>query len=128
MSPGAPQSPETILEWMTTVLQWAESKGWNRDLVKLDTLGKVDSIGKQLLLMTSEITEAFEEIRSGQEPDNVYYIAGTEKPEGFGIELADCVIRIFHTCAFYNINLQEMLERKMSYNETRAYRHGDKLA
>lgn len=46
------------------------------------------------------------------------------KPEGFAVELADCVIRILDTCEFLGIDLQPVIEEKMAYNATRPHKHG----
>lgn len=81
---------------------------------------------KKLCLIHSEISEAMEEIRHGHEPTELYFTKdkdGKDKPEGFGIELADAVIRIMHSCAHYNISLAENIKIKMAYNEGRPYMH-----
>jgi hypothetical protein len=48
------------------------------------------------------------------------------KPTGFGIELADAVIRIMDVCGWLGIELDEMLQIKMEYNRSRPMRHGGK--
>lgn len=53
--------------------------------------------------------------------------AGIAKPEGVPSELADTVIRILDTAEAYGIDLGFEIERKMRYNETRAFRHGGRL-
>lgn len=50
------------------------------------------------------------------------------KPEGFPIELADILIRVFDTAVAYGIDLEAALLEKMKYNEGRPYRHGGKRA
>ena len=50
------------------------------------------------------------------------------KPEGFPIELADILIRVFDLAEAWDIDLEAALQEKMAYNETRAYRHGGKYA
>jgi len=83
------------------------------------------SIPEQVVLMHSELSEAVEELRK---PDaRPFYINGNGKPEGWGIELADCVIRIMDTCEHYGVDLQGLIELKMRYNETRPHRHGGKI-
>lgn len=44
--------------------------------------------------------------------------------EGIGTELADVLIRIIETAAFYGINLDDMIKVKMAYNEQREWRNG----
>lgn len=78
-----------------------------------------------LMLMTSEIAEAFEEFRGGHKVDELYF-REDGKPEGFGIELADLAIRLFDTSEEYGIDLQAMITVKMEYNRTRTYMHGGK--
>jgi NTP pyrophosphatase (non-canonical NTP hydrolase) len=83
---------------------------------------------EKLALCHSEISEALEELRNGHAPCEVYFNEGSAKPEGFGIELADCIIRIAHICGHHGVDLDDMLRRKMAYNKTRPYRHGGKKA
>lgn len=99
------------------------------------------SFGEQIALMHSELSEALEEFRNGNHPNNTYkFCSGcnldsyqnspckdctkAEKPEGIPIELADTVIRIFDTCGWYGIDLQAAIELKMKYNEGRPHKHG----
>ena len=81
------------------------------------------SFAEQIALMHSELSEALEESRNGNKPTEIYYSYGN-KPEGIPIELADCIIRIFDTCGKYGIDLEEAIELKMEYNESRPYKHG----
>lgn len=110
------------------------------------------SYGESIALMHSELSEALEEARKNPEGlAKVYYtVAGREvdkvgdrfyidadrggnidmgsngKPEGFAVELADCVIRILDTCEYLGIDLQQIIEEKMAYNATREHKHGGK--
>lgn len=116
----------TIKKWCDYIGKWALDKGWHESFV-IDT---------KLLLIHSEISEAFEEVRNGKLYDEIYYSkhqdvgvkAPIDKPEGFIIEIADAVIRIFDLCSFLNIDLEKAIKLKMAYNERRPYRHGGKLA
>lgn len=53
---------------------------------------------------------------------------GPLKPEGFGIELADVIIRVLDLCRALGIDIQRCYELKTAYNESRPHRHGGKRA
>ena len=48
------------------------------------------------------------------------------KPEGEATELADAVIRIADWFGRHGWDLEAVINAKLAYNQTRAYRHGDK--
>ena len=100
----------------------------------------------------SELSEALEEERNGNpdvwfacnESDNFICTPQDEteclmygkeslckyrsrKPEGVAVELADAVIRIADLCGHLGIDLEEVIEIKMAYNEGRPYKHGKKF-
>ncbi len=111
-----------------------------------------DIIGSKLCLAHSELSEALEEVRNGRGPKEVYFshtlmdeggVRYTSeektmkverpdgsvaylKPEGFGVELADAVIRIFDLAGWLGIDLAELIRLKMEFNETRSHKHGGK--
>lgn len=97
--------------------EWCERKGWNNNLV----------LGNMVANLHSEISEGWEEIRNGRGITEVYHSDGG-KPEGFGVELADLIIRILHITAHFGIDIDKLVNDKMVYNETREYRHGGKTA
>ena len=90
---------------------WGES--WDEDR----------NVGEALALMHSELSEALEEIRKTDATVTRIYSEGG-KPEGFPVELADCVIRILDFCGRYGIPLAEAIEMKLAYNQTRPHKHG----
>lgn len=97
-------------------------------------------IDQKLLLVVSEICEAQNELRQGHEPTEVYY-PGAEmsetdkfgvwqpdvKPEGFGVELADAIIRIVQLGRSLGLDLDALVAEKMAYNATRPFKHGKKF-
>jgi NTP pyrophosphatase (non-canonical NTP hydrolase) len=99
----------------------ARDKGWWDD---------DRSFGDQFANFHAEISEAWEEYRSGHRLDEIYYSDTPQgpKPEGMAAELADVLIRIFDTCEFYDIPLIQAINEKMFYNTRRPYRHGNKRA
>lgn len=83
----------------------------------------IEVVPEKLALIHSEISEALEEYRKS--PDfGVYYHDG--KPEGFGIELADAIIRIMDLAEWLGIDLAECVVEKHEYNLNRSYKHGGK--
>ena len=76
---------------------------WKEDTIKED--------GTRIALMHSELSEALEAIRDGND-DQV------------GKELADCCIRIFDYCGAKGINLGKAIVEKMERNRKRSYKHG----
>lgn len=107
---------KTLDEWATEIYAWANEKGW---------WNEPRTVGDLLALMHSEISEALEEYRDGHSVDRVYI--AFDKPEGVPIELADLIIRVLDFCKHYAINIEEVMEVKMAYNQKRPYRHGGKL-
>jgi NTP pyrophosphatase (non-canonical NTP hydrolase) len=75
--------------------------------------------------MHSELSEAYEEYRHGQQPTWVAYGADG-KPDGIPSEFADLVIRVLDYCEAEGIDLEAAIVEKDAYNQTRPYRHGGK--
>lgn len=114
------------------VVQFLKEKGWHDD-------GR--SVGDEMALLHSEVSEALEEFRHGRmETKYEYSVRGQVvvnskptdvdgnlgKPVGFPSEMADILIRLLDDCERHGIDLVEEFRRKMAYNHTRAHRHGGK--
>ena len=92
---------------------YAKEKGWwNNDR----------PVPELIALAHSELSEALEEWRNHK--PNYYEIDG--KPEGLGVELADCIIRILDMAEHMGLDMTEYIFLKMRYNKNRPYRHGGK--
>jgi NTP pyrophosphatase (non-canonical NTP hydrolase) len=101
----------------------AVEKGFWDDLK--EEPGRLTSIGAKIALIHSEVSEAIEEYRNGHPLDETRIEDG--KPEGFGVELADVIIRVCDLAERAGVNLGACINLKMRYNETRPTRHGGKL-
>lgn len=76
--------------------------------------------GEGIALMHSELSEALEALRTVSNSDKISGFLGVEE------ELADCIIRIMDFAAGRGWRVAEALEAKVTYNESREYRHGGK--
>lgn len=94
-----------------------------------DTPDTVETVPAKLALIHSELSEALEEFRKGRM--DLWYLdvkPGREpQPEGFGIELADAVIRIADLAEHLGINLTALVKIKSDYNVGRERMHGKKV-
>lgn len=105
------------------------------------------SFGDIVALCHSELSEALEEYRDGRPMEwkacNLWggscdkeecphfkadgcTCGNMDKPEGTAVEMADCLIRILDWCGKEGVDIDRIVQEKMAYNETRAYRHGGK--
>jgi len=107
--------PKSIKDWQKEIHELAKTKGWWE---KPRTALEIHA------LVHSEIAEATEAARSGLPPVQQLL----PKPEGEATELADAVIRILDWFEFNGWDLEQVMELKHTYNQTRSYRHGGKLA
>jgi len=111
----------TISDWVVKCYATALAHGW------WDGSGG-ETVGEKIALMHSELSEALEAFRDGHPIGLIRIDEATGKPEGFTVELADTVIRIFDFCGRHGLPLEEAIRVKAAYNETRPYRHGGKKA
>jgi NTP pyrophosphatase (non-canonical NTP hydrolase) len=134
-NPDSDGSPRSIRSLQEESHALALSKGWWPN-----GTGKTVSVNEilsKIALIHSELSEALEVIREkGTEADWIWFVGRSigenleslPKPEGFGIELADAVIRIMDICGSLKIDLEKCIITKMHYNKTRPHRHGGKKA
>jgi len=86
------------------------------------------SVGELLVLIHSEVSEALEEYRSNNLYRGVYYHGNEDqKPLGWGVELADIIIRVAHLADETGVDLADVVRLKMEYNRGRPEKHGGKV-
>ena len=84
----------------------------------------VDQVLSKLMLITTEVAEAAEDVRTGAMRT---VMSDSGKPEGLPSELADIVIRVIDVCGGLGIDLDEEIRIKVAYNRRRPAMH-NKLA
>ena len=100
-------------EIVQTCHNTADSKGfWDQQEQSLD---RRREIGMRLMLVVTEVAEAFEAIRESRE-DAI--------PFNFAEEIIDTLIRLFDLAFAYGIDVGKVLEHKMKLNAARPHKHG----
>ncbi|MCQ9384397.1 hypothetical protein [Brevibacterium moorei] len=107
--------------------QASREKGfWDRDREGAQTQQEQhNEVGMKLALVHSELSEALEELRSGNAMDHVYH-REDGKPEGFLPEIADVIIRLADLVGKYGLEtaLAQQIGAKLAYNTSRPPKHG----
>jgi len=91
------------------------------------------SFPEDMALIHSEVSEALEEYRFGLNPNDLGYEEQDDrgrkpmKPVGIPSELADVIIRVLHVCGKHGIDIENAVNEKMKFNESRPYKHGKKI-
>lgn len=99
------------------------------------------SVGDLCALLHSEVSEVLDAYRKTgfetryetvrpqeQYPGQKVDLDAPPKPEGVGSEMADIFIRLLDMAKRWEIDIIAEYERKMKFNWTRPYHHGDKHA
>lgn len=133
----------TLNDWAWNIHEWSSNKGfWPKD-------GSVRNFGEMTALAHSELSEALEAHRESRSatPSPVWYRHSEDcihfplndlhdiipdrggctcvpKLEGWGTEYVDCIIRLLDTLGEAGVDIDDVLARKMRYNEGRPYKHG----
>lgn len=77
-----------------------------------------------LMLASSELGEAFEEWRKDSSVETGAYYEVEGKPEGWAVEIVDCIIVCLDILASQKVDVDYMMGKKMQYNMTRERLHG----
>lgn len=81
------------------------------------------NFGEKISLMHSELSEALEAHRNGKANEPSEHCPEITTLEE---EFADEIIRVLDTCEYMGLNIGKAIITKMSYNDSRPYKHGKK--
>lgn len=96
---------KTLDQWMQEIASINIANGW---------FDKNRGFGEDIALLHSEVSEAYEGYRNGDD-------------ENVREELADVFIRLMDTCTRYSVDLEVEVDKKLAKNKKRGYRHGGKV-
>lgn len=103
----------TLTELAQDSWQVAEDAGWHKKISD-----GVEGTCTRLMLIVSEVSEAMEAYRTD---GTGAWVSGEHfKPEGFGSELADIIIRVCDLAVIAGIDLEQAVEQKAAFNAIRA--------
>ena len=136
-----PETLQAIRELQKEVHEIAKSKGWHNppapvqrvmkdhpgdhpgcDICWMVNKTKQRSPLENQMLAVTEIAEATESVRNGEEP--IWF--NGDKPEGEAVEIADTIFRLLDHAEKYNLDVAGAMAAKMAYNHTRPELHGGK--
>lgn len=84
-----------------------------------------ETMPRYLMLVISELAEALEEMRSGQWELTVQSDGQKRiEPRGFGIEIAQALIRLLHITSAMGLEVRDLIALTMAYSEGRPKKHG----
>jgi hypothetical protein len=85
------------------------------------------NVPEKLMLCVSELSEALEVLRNGVRANEVW-TAENGKPEGFVVELADCILRCLDLAEHIAPGrIGDVLALKHEYNKGRPHMHGKQI-
>jgi NTP pyrophosphatase (non-canonical NTP hydrolase) len=110
-----------IAAWQQAVWKVSEDHGWHED-------GETSNVAVKLALIHEEVSEALAEYRDTKEGEVLrdVYFDDNGKPCGFGIELADVIIRVLDLAEMLSMDMDHLILVKHMYNDSRPYKHGDR--